>query len=423
MVSEYVRENAVGRMILVDGIFIDEDLNHDNLEQIILTETLTFCISRDYDYAVFKNMLEGYCCDKIYEMLELHGFKECDGKENIESPIFVVNMDHPSVISMDIEAFIKEPFISAKVKKTIEKNRKKLQNALTKLYPGHLILAFNKQMINEIVTRKVCEENGVSTVQSNPRGLGPAMCVPYGNILKRNIIPNTVTKSLHTEKFFFPDLKSYKINAYPYYLDLENQIKMIRSFNRPVILVDDLLHKGYRMKALDPLLIREEVKVQKIITGILSGRGKELMDMQNREVDAAYFIPKLRVWFNESALYPFVGGDILWRGIYPERNLVPSVNLIFPYSSAHFIRGTTKSAIYNLSQVCIENSIEILTSLEKEYDRLNERNLTLMHLSEVFISPKCPDHGKDIFYDLNLGPTHYLENDIELLRRFETIIK
>lgn len=422
-ISEYVRENAVGRIILVDGIFIDEEINYENLEQIILTETLSFCIARDYDYAVFKNMLKGYCCDNVYELLELHGFKECDSKEDLENPVYVVNMDHPSVISMDIEAFIKEPFISRTVKTTIEKNRRKLQHALSLLYPGHLILAFNRQMINETVTRKVCQENGVSTVQSNPRVLGPAMCVPYGNILKRNIIPNTVTKSLHTEKFFNPDLKGYTISAYPYYLDLENQIKTIRSFRRPVILVDDLLHKGYRMKALDPLLIKENVKVQKIITGILSGRGKELMDMQNREVDAAYFIPKLRVWFNESALYPFIGGDILWRGIYPQSNLVPSINLIFPYSSASFIRGSSKSAIYNLSQVCIENAIEIISSLEKEYDKLNERNLTLMHLSEVFISPKCPDHGKDMFYDINLSPTHYLKNDQELLYRYENIIK
>lgn len=423
MVSEYIRENAVGRIILIDGIYTDEQVVYEDLKQIILTETLAFCIAKDYDYAIYRNMIDSYSANNVYELLLHHGFEKCDSYENMENPVYVVNMDHPCVISMDIEAFIKEPFISNQVRKTINKSRKKLQNALTKLYPGHLILAFNRQMINETVTGKVCAENGVSTLQTEPRVLGPAMCVPFGNILKRNIIPNTVTKSLHTEKFFNPNLKGYNINAYPYYLDLENQIKMIHSFDRPVILVDDLLHKGYRMKALDPLLTKENIKVQKIITGILSGRGKELMDMQNRDVDAAYFIPKLRVWFNESALYPFIGGDILWRGKYPQRNLVPSVNLIFPYSSATFVRGTTKTALYNLSQVCIENSIEIISSLEKEYDKVNERNLTLMHLGEVFISPKCPDHGNDIFYDLNLEPTRYLENDLELLKRFETIIK
>lgn len=421
VVCEYIRENTVGRIILVDGIFLT-DKTKESIPQIILTETLAFCIARDYDYAIYKNCIEGYT-DDIYETLQLHGFHICSNGDNFANPVYVVNMDRPCVISMDLEAFIKEPFLSTNVNKVVAKCRKNLLKVLTQLYPGHLILAFNRKMINEIVTRKVCMENGVSLIQSKPRVLGPSMCVPFGNILKRNIIPNTVTKSLHTEKFFDPDLITYKINAYPYYLDLENQIKMIHSFNRPVILVDDLLHKGYRMQALDPLLKQENIKVQKIITGILSGRGKELMDVQNREVDSAYFIPNLRVWFNESALYPFIGGDILWRGVYPQNNLVPSVNLIFPYSSATFIKGTTKAALYNLSKICIENSIEIISSLEKEYDRLNERNLTLMHLSEIFISPKCPDQGKDMYYDLNLSPSHYLENDLELLKRLEIIIK
>lgn len=422
MISEYIRENSVGRIAFIEGIYINESSYYDNLEQIILTETLSFCISRDYDYAIFRNSITGKPSENIIELLNIHGFTELPYSSN-GSPVYVVNMDYPCVISLDIEAFIKDPFIGRGVKETIKRTRKKLQYALTRLYPKHLILAFDRNMIYETVTRKVCKENGVPTVQTEPRILGPAMCVPFGNILKRNIIPNTITKSLHTEKFFDPDLRKSKISAYPYYLDLVNQVKMIHSFNKPVILVDDLLHKGYRMQALDPLLNKENLKVQKIITGVLSGRGKELMDMQNRDVDAAYFIPKLRAWFNESSLYPFIGGDILWRGTYPQRNLVPSVNLILPYAPANFVRGTSNEALFNLSQTCIENSIEIIASLENEYDRLNERKLTLMHLGEVFISPKCPDHGKNMYYDLNLAPTGYLENDLELLKRLETRLK
>lgn len=111
---------------------------------------------------------------------------------------------------------------------------------------------------------------------------------------------------------------------------------MIKSFDRPVILVDNILHKGYRMKALDPLL-KKKNSCTKILAGILSGRGKDLMDIQNREVDSVYFIPKLKIWFNENALYPFIGGDALWRDVYPKRNLLPSINLIMPYTSASFI--------------------------------------------------------------------------------------
>ena len=58
------------------------------------------------------------------------------------------------------------------------------------------------------------------------------------------------------------------------YATIPNQIKTIKSFGRPVILVDDLLHKGYRIKALDPVFKENGVEIRKMITGLLSGYGR-----------------------------------------------------------------------------------------------------------------------------------------------------
>ena len=79
------------------------------------------------------------------------------------------------------------------------------------------------------------------------------MCVPFGKILRGKVIPNTVTKTLHTDKVFDPELKEDAIEAFPYYSPLSSQIKGIKSFDRPVILVDDLLHRGGRFEALEPM--------------------------------------------------------------------------------------------------------------------------------------------------------------------------
>ncbi|QCX32548.1 cytidyltransferase [Caloramator sp. E03] len=420
--TEYIRNNAAGRIIFIDGIFVFQNQNHESLEQIILTETLSYCLAKDYDYAVYKNILDFYNSKTIYDILESQGFLKILN-DDILAPIYVVNMSNPCTLNLDAETMLKEPFKSnSLVKQTIIKARKKLQKALSSLYPGNLVLSFDINMLHENIVKRICTENNVPTQVIEPQSLGPAMCVPFGNILSRNIVPNTVTKALHTEKFFAPDMKSFTIGAYPYYLQLEDQVKVLRSFNRPVILVDDLLNKGYRMKVLDPILNKEKIKVQKIIVGILSGRGKELMDIQNREVDSAYFLPKLRHWFNESALYPFIGGDTLWRGVYPIRNLVPSINLILPYTSPSFIREASKNSIYNLSSVCIENALDILKAIEKEYQSVNERTLTLLSLGEVFVSPRCPDHGINMQYNLSLSPSNYLLNDFELLKRIENII-
>lgn len=143
------------------------------------------------------------------------------------------------------------------------------------------------------------------------------------------------------------------------------------------------------------------------------------MDIQNREVDSAYFIPKLRLWFNENLLYPFIGGDTLWRGLYPEKNLISSISLILPYTSPHFIKGVTNKAVYDFSLASIMNSMEILEVIEKEYQDFNERKLTLSLLSDVFLFPRYPDPGENMSYDLSINPSSYLKNDLELLKKLE----
>lgn len=422
-ISEYIRKNTIGRTVLIDGIFIDTRHKNTPLEQILLTETLAFCLSRDYQCAVYRSMLDDFSSPGVNEVLRLQGFQEVT-PPGYSNPVFVVNMTNPIVLNLDVETIIKEPFRSnPEVKQTVMRSRKNLQEALTGLYPGHLVLSFDISVQHELMIKKICGENGVPTSIVSPRRLGPLMCVPYGNILDRYIIPNTVTKALHTEKLYEPDMKSFDIGPFPHYLRLDIQAKTIHSFNRPVILVDDLLHKGYRIKAIDRIFKKENVDVQKIIVGILSGRGKEIMDIQGREVDSVYFLPRLRVWFNENAMYPFMGGDALWRGIYPERNLLPSINFILPYTSPTFIDGASKSSIYNMSRVAIENAIDILMTLENEYHIVSGKNLTLAHLGEVFIAPRCPDRGRNIEYDLSLNPSHFLKNDLEQLTRLEHMMR
>ncbi len=409
-ITQYLREKAAGRIMLIDGIYTSKESNIENIRQIILTEILAYGVLKDYGFAVFSSN---------DELLELQGFERIPFDKN-GIPIYMVNMNNPCTMNLDIERTLKEPFLSnGEVKLCIERCRRKIQLAMSKLYTGNLLLSFYRNIMDEALIKKICKENEVGTVPQMPRHLGKAMCVPFGDMLNRQIIPNTVTKTMHTEKSFAPDMKSYQIGPFPYYLDLDIQVRMIKSFQRPVILVDDILNKGYRIKAIDPLLKNEDVNVQKIVVGIMSAKGKEIMDLQNREVDCAYFIPNLRLWFNENQLYPFVGGNAIWRGGKPQRNLIPSVNLILPYMSPGYMRDASKSAIYNLSKVCIENALDLFTTIEREYENIYERNLTLSSLGQVFIAPRCPEAGHNMYYDLNIAPSFYIRNDLETLIKLE----
>lgn len=422
-ITEYIRNNSTGRMLSLDGFYIKNTEKSRYIEQILVTETLAFCASKDYEYAVFHPKCEEFQSPSIVDILKLQGFIKIPNVNNSLS-IYVVDMSTPCILNLDIENFIKEPYRNnKKIKNIILESRRKLQKALTNLYKGELILSFDSNFLHQAMIDKICSENDMPNYIETPKNLGKAMCVPYGDILDRHIIPNTVTKALHTEKIFYSNMNSFKIGEFPHYLGLNTQVRMLKSFNRPVILVDNLLHKGYRIKALDPIFKEENLEIKNIVVGIMSGRGKDLMDRQNRSVDSVYFIPRLKLWFNEVSMYPFMGGDLLWRGKYPKRNLLPSINLILPYTYPKFIADSNKKAIFNLSKICIENSINILEIIEEEYRSITDRNLSLYLLGHVFNVPRCPDQGKNMYYDLNLSPSHYLKNDLESLLRLENIME
>lgn len=422
-IANYVREKTAGRIIIIDGIFINPSKIYDNMEQILLTETLAYCLKNDFTYALYYNIMSNVNSEAVLETLELQGFIKIYD-EAMNKFVYAVDMKFPVCLTLNMESFIKEPLnTNAKVHEAIVNARKRLQKSMTELYPGALVLSIDNDMINQTLINKICAINNVSNEMQVPRVLGDNMCVPFGNILKGMVVPNTVTKSLHTEKVYSTDAKTFRISEYPFYSPIEIQVKTLKSFEKPVILVDDLLHKGYRIKEIDPIMKRYNVEVKKIIVGIMSGRGKDLMDIQGRDADCAYFIPNLRIWFNENLMYPFLGGDGMWLNNENMLNLIPSINLILPYYSPMYIGGATNEAIYNLSMVSLENAKSILQTLEAEYQELFEKKLTVKRLGEVLISPRHPYLGDNIYYDLNKEASGYMDSSIELLIKLERIIK
>ena len=77
----------------------------------------------------------------------------------------------------------------------------------------------------------------------------------------------------------------------------------IRAFDRPVILVDDMLHDGKRIRRLAPLLEQTHTRVDQVLVGYLTGMGRDLMEQLGYPVDSIYYLPNLRRWFVESTLH------------------------------------------------------------------------------------------------------------------------
>jgi len=410
--SGLVRQNAGGRTLLISGLFVPRGERQSDLCQLLITEVLTLALSREFTYALYLP-LEGAVSGYGRQLLTLQGFVPAGDSTDA----LAVDMRCPIVLSRNVDTAVKAPFSSSpRVLAAIAAAHRRLQAALTKLQPGSLVLSLSAGVIYHRLLQRITGRNGVPAEPTTPRVLGPDICVPYGKILRGVAVPNTVTKTLRTDKVYEPDLSTYSIEAYPDYSPLPDQVRTIHAFARPVILVDDMLHDGKRIRRLAPLLAETNTPVDQALVGYLTGMGRDLMEQLGYDVDAIYYLPNLRLRFVESTLYPFIGGDTVRRSEALPGGLQPAVNRILPYAAPEYT-GMDDETAWELSLCCLENARDILLALETEFRSLYARNLTLSRLSEAVILPLCPDKGGCMTYDLSRAASTYLEGDIELLKR------
>ena len=410
--SGLVRQNAGGRTLLISGLFVPRGERQSDLCQLLITEVLTLALSREFTYALYLP-LEGAVSGYGRQLLTLQGFLPAGDSTDA----LAVDMRCPIVLSRNVDTAVKAPFSSSpRVLAAIAAAHRRLQAALTKLQPGSLVLSLSAGVIYHRLLQRITGRNGVPAEPTTPRVLGPDICVPYGKILRGVAVPNTVTKTLRTDKVYEPDLSAYSIEAYPDYSPLPDQVRTIHAFARPVILVDDMLHDGKRIRRLAPLLAETNTPVDQVLVGYLTGMGRDLMEQLGYDVDAIYYLPNLRLRFVESTLYPFIGGDTVRRSEALPGGLQPAVNRILPYAAPEYT-GMDDETAWELSLCCLENARDILLALETEFRSLYARNLTLSRLGEAVILPLCPDKGGCMTYDLSRAASTYLEGDIELLKR------
>ncbi len=410
--ADRIRLRSAGKTMLITDLAALSDQFRDNA-QLLVTELLARALEEEYVYAVYYPHLRHIPSD-IDDVLRRSGFTPREPG----LPIREVDMRAPVVLIQNLETTIQEPLNrNPRVLAAIHRGHEQLQLAMTGLYPGSLVLPLTADLIHHRLLEKITAYNCVPATPTNPRVLGESMCVPFGKLLRSKVVPNTVTKTIHTDKVFSPDLKTSTLEAFPNYSPLPSQIRTIKSFDRPVILVDDLMHPGFRLSILDPILKKEQIDVRMVLVGVLSGYGRDLMTSWNRPIDSVYYIPNLKQWFVEATLYPFIGGNTVRRSAPPVPGLLPGINHILPYATPSYESECGREVVFRISRTCLESSLNLFRVLEQEYRALYGRNLTLSRLPEAVILPLCPDKGTCLHYDPNLSVSVYLENDLEQLLR------
>ena len=423
-IAAFIRSKAAGAVAVIGGIFFSRNSSIGNLGQTILVELLSELLARDYTYVVYHPCEEAGMRKSTVRIIEKQGFVNI--APSGRRPIYAVDMHSPVIVFKNVDTIIKNPLNkNTHVLKAVEEGHNRLLAMLTSIYPGELILSYNSGIMHHKMINLIARLNGVPAVPLAEKRYGPCMVVPFGKVLEGVAVPNTVTKALHTEKYFNRDVSSFTIEESCFYSTLEDQVRTIKSFNRPVILVDDLLHKGYRMNKIDPILKKTGVDVADTVVGVQTGRGRDLMTIKERTVDSAYFLPNLKCWIDENAIYPYIGGDSIKEEERPVSSLgnIPSLNLVLPYAVPSFLGSISGKSIYDYSMTCLENARSILRTLEEEYQNVFERKLTIKRLGEVITDPKIPDIGEHVAFDENVAASVYVEKDMERLIRMRKLFK
>ena len=410
-----VRGVASGKLLCLTGLYGGDT---ESL-QLLLTQLFAQAMEQDCLWALFA-ALDAPADPAADDLLRQQGLRPVRPGD---PSLLLADMSAPVVFLQNVETAIKPPFSGdGAVLSAIHRARRRFKLGLVNLYPGRLIFTISSQLVLHRLVEKITALNGVPMIPTKPRVLGPYMCVPFGKLLRRAAIPNTVTKTIHTDKVFAADRRTQHIGAFPGYAPLADQMRVVHSFRRPVILVDDQLHTGRRIGVLDPLAREQQVEIKEVLVGILSGQGRDLAQQLGRDVDYVYFVPNLRAWYVESTLYPFIGGDTVEHPDMERSGLQPSVNLILPYVYPEHLRQCGADAAYTFSRTCIENTLYIIEALETAYRRVYARSLTLRRLSEAVVLPLCPDKGR-MQYSLDGAVSDYLRDDLETLRRLENLFR
>ena len=169
-----IRLRSAGNVLLITGLSADTSDKHKDYAQLLLSELLARALEQECVYAVFLPH-DRRLTPQQEDVLARQGFVAKEGS----APIREVDMHTPTVLIQNLETTIQEPLCrNPRVLSAIDRGHRRLQMAMTGLYPGCLVLTLSADVIHHRLLKKITAYNCVPSVPTNPRVLGENMCVP-----------------------------------------------------------------------------------------------------------------------------------------------------------------------------------------------------------------------------------------------------
>lgn len=173
--ANLVRGKSSREILLITGIYAREENAGDSevirdAPQQLLVEVLAKELEKNYSFALFVAE-RGTTTKEVVYVLERQGFiRPHMADENDKRTIYMVDMHEPLMFLHNLETTIKEPFASnPAVLDAIEKNHRKLQMAMTKLYPGNLVISLSSGVMHHRLVDRITALNDVPREPLVPR--------------------------------------------------------------------------------------------------------------------------------------------------------------------------------------------------------------------------------------------------------------
>lgn len=418
------RAKGVGTFAVFSHLLtVGDSYTREVLAQVVFANALMWATEENATLAVYQGRGLEEREDKR-GLLKRHGFLPVEGEGDDGAWYAMVDMRMPLVLSDNVPTLVKEPFAGMPaVRRTMFYAHCRLQEALAAFYPGQLVLSYDAQIVERKLAQLVAQENGVSGYQGAVRHLGEGMCVPYGHLLREGLVPNTVTRPLFVQRIYPSGMLRAEVAPLPYYDDLAQQARVLHSFRRPLLLVDEVLNRGHTFDIVAEELARAKVPLQCVLAGLVTGDGLDLIRDAGLRVRAVHRLPTLRYWLVDSKGYPFIDGYA--RADRPGQvlaGLESAVNPVLPFAAPPLFRDADGPVVWSYSRISLENSYRILRALETAYQEEHERNLTLDRMPEVLTRPMLPDPGAHLLYDLTQSPSTYLKQALDHLAYLENMV-
>ncbi|MFM9412836.1 HD domain-containing protein [Peptococcus simiae] len=422
-ICRYLREKGSGHIAFLSRLaFSDEALDGG---QRALSEALLWALEASATLAVYVGHGREEK-DRLTGLLTRHGFQFLPAAFDSEGEDWyaVVHMRAPLLLSNNVSTLLKAPYAQLPaVDRVLAQTHQRLMAAMTAFHPGELVLSYESAALETELAHLVSAENGVPAQEGEERELGPAMCVPFGHLLRRSLVANTVTRPLYVQRLYPGDMRQLSVGPLPYQPDLKTQAQVLSSFHRPVILADEVLNRGRTLEGLLPLLEAEGVPIQSIVCGIITGSGRDIQEDLGLSFRALHYLPNIRYWMVDSKAYPFIDGYARAdRPVSIFSGLARVVNPVLPFAASPLFRDADSGAVWRYSQTALENALAIMQVLEESYQAENERNLTLRRMAEVFNRPMIPEYGAGPIYDMTRSPSYYIKQNLSQLAYFENLI-